>query len=117
MAVLNRRKIEKKIRKLQKDFLKSKEDMEPLARRIETNIKADARNGKDWQDNEFPSIDEDTTVPRRIALSRVNKTSRFYAPSKSNATFTGDFIKVENVMSKKKIFARVIDSATVEVEF
>lgn len=31
--------------------------------------------------------------------------------------FTGDLIRVQNTMSKKKIYARIVDNATVEVNF
>ena len=69
---------------------------------------------KEWMLKRSPTVERGKRVTILASIDGL----KISAPGRTmEKGFTGDFIKVENVMSKKKIFARVIDSATVEVEF
>ena len=69
---------------------------------------------KEWMLKRNPTVDRG----KRVTILAEMGGLRVSVPGRTmEKGFAGDFIKVENVMSKKKIFARVIDSATVAVEF
>jgi len=69
---------------------------------------------KKWMLKRNPTVDRGKRV---TILARMDGLKISVPGRTMEKGFAGDFIKVENVMSKKKIFARVIDSATVAVEF
>lgn len=69
---------------------------------------------KEWMLKRNPTVDRG----KRVTILAGVDGLRISVPGRTmEKGFAGDFIKVENVMSKKKVFARVIDSATVVVEF
>jgi flagella basal body P-ring formation protein FlgA len=69
---------------------------------------------KEWMLKRNPTVDRGKRVTILAGMGGL----RVSVPGRTmEKGFVGDFIKVENVMSKKKIFARVVDSATVMVEF
>jgi len=69
---------------------------------------------KEWMLKRNPTVDRG----KRVTILAGMDGLRISVPGRTmEKGFVGDFIKVENVMSRKKIFARVVDSATVMVEF
>jgi len=69
---------------------------------------------KEWMLKRNPTVDRGKRV---IILAGMDGLKISVPGRTMEKGFVGDFIKVENVMSKKKVFARVVDSATVVVEF
>ena len=69
---------------------------------------------KEWMLKRNPTVERGKRV---TILARMDGLKISVPGRTIEKGFIGDFIKVENVMSKKKVFARVIDSATVAVEF
>jgi len=69
---------------------------------------------KGWMLKRNPTVDRG----KRVTILAKMDGLKISVPGRTmEKGFAGDFIKVENTMSKKKIFARVIDGATVAVEF
>ena len=87
----NAKRFEKNLKKRFEGFTKDGKEMEKVAKTIVRNIKADAREGKDFDGKSFPSL-ASSTIDRRRRLAETNNVSRFFSAARSNATFLGDTI-------------------------
>lgn len=99
VKLLNEKQIGKKFKKEVKRFTKDKKEMNDAARIIRNETVNNLRDGEGVDDKPLPSL-KSSTIRRRLELEETNKTHGKYSAGRSNATFTGQFVKSYQVTSK-----------------
>lgn len=84
-------KFSKGLNKKFEEFVNDPKELDKAGQIITREIKADSRDGVGYDSKSFPSISS-KTIKRRSALSKMNRTNRFFSATKSNITFMGDTV-------------------------
>lgn len=87
--------------------IESKETLNEVGQIIQKSIVGAAKTGKDPEGNKFKELSK-SWIDRKQKLSRVNETSEFYRKSRSNLSFTGQFLNS---------FKFAIDSSKLSLRF
>ncbi len=101
--IKNTKAIERKLKRLAKEFKNDNRELQRASKTIQNQLRISLRAGEQPDGKEFPPL-ASKTIERRKRLATVNKTSKFYAAGRSNASFTGDFVrKIVAIVKGNKI--------------